>query len=634
MIELSLNKLQKYYGGTMVLEDITFDIQTAEKVGIVGSNGCGKSTLLKIIMGIEEYEKGNLSIKKGATLGYLEQMPVYPEDFKVIDVLSTAFKKIDKISEELKLIEKQLSEDNEPNIEKVINKYSQLQTLYESLGGYEKEEKLSKVCNGLKINDSFKERLFSQLSGGEKTTIILGKILLQNPDVLLLDEPSNHLDLETMEWLESYLKDYKGIVIIVSHDRYFLDNVVTKIIEIEDMKSKTYDGNYTAFVKEKEIQLELQMEEFLNQEKKIKAMEKSISQLRDWGERGDNGKFFRRAASMQKLLNKMQRVDKPTLERNRISINGSAADRSGNDVIIIKDLCKSYDEKVLLDKAKMLIRNRETVALIGANGSGKSTMIKILLGMEEADSGIISLGSSIKLGYLPQNINFSDENNTILECFREDIVISEGKAREYLAKYMFFGEDVFKKVSSLSGGERSKLKLAMLMYYELNLLILDEPTNHLDIDSREELEEFLKDFKGTLLFVSHDRYFINNIASRVVELSKGSFISYEGNYEYYKEKSLQIKSTIDKNPSIENKTSKTNKTNNEENKKVVKSSKNKWKTLKLEEEIKELEEKLKFIEEKINKFCDDYEKLNDLYSEKLEIENNLEKLIEEYFKNN
>ena len=251
MIELSLNKLQKYYGGTMVLDDITFDIQTAEKVGIVGSNGCGKSTLLKIIMGIEEYEKGNLSMKKGATLGYLEQMPVYPEDFKVIDVLNTAFKKVDKIFKELKLMEKQLSETYESNIERLMDKYSQLQTLYESLGGYEKEEKLSKVCNGLKINNSFKERLFSQLSGGEKTTVILGKILLQNPDILLLDEPSNHLDLDTMEWLESYLKDYKGIVIIVSHDRYFLDNVVTKIIEIEDMKSKTYDGNFSSFVKEK-----------------------------------------------------------------------------------------------------------------------------------------------------------------------------------------------------------------------------------------------------------------------------------------------------------------------------------------------------------------------------------------------
>lgn len=630
MIELSLNKLQKYYGGTMVLEDITFDVQTGEKVGIVGSNGCGKSTLLKIIMGIEEYEKGNLSIKKGSTLGYLEQMPIYPEDFKVIDVLSTAFKNIDKISEELKQIEKQLSEANQANVEKFMSKYSKLQSLYEGLGGYEKEEKLSKVCNGLKINDSFKERLFSQLSGGEKTTIILGKILLQSPDILLLDEPSNHLDLDTMEWLESYLKDYKGIVIIVSHDRYFLDNVVTKVIEIEDMKSKTYDGNYTAFVKEKEIQLQLQMEEFLNQEKKIKAMEKSIAQLRDWGDRGDNGKFFRRAASMQKLLNKMQRVDKPTLERNRISINGNTADRSGNDVIIIKDLCKSYDEKVLLDKAQMLIRNGESVSLIGANGSGKSTVIKILLGMEEADSGIISLGSSIKLGYLPQNIIFNEENKTILECFREDIVISECKAREYLAKYMFLGEDVFKKVSSLSGGERSKLKLAMLMYNELNLLILDEPTNHLDIDSREELEEFLKEFKGTLLFVSHDRYFINNIASRVVELSNGEFTSYEGNYEYYKEKSLQIKSTIDKKPSIENKKNKKSETKKE----VIKSSKNKWKTLKLEEEIKELEEKLKLIEEEINKFCDDYEKLNELYNEKLESENNLEKLIEEYLNNN
>lgn len=634
MIELSLNKLQKYYGGTMVLEDITFDIKTGEKVGIVGSNGCGKSTFLKIIMGIEEYEKGNLSIKKGGTLGYLEQMPIYPEDFRVIDVLSTAFKNVDKIFEELKLIEKQLTETKESSIEKLMNKYSKLQSNYESLGGYEKEEKLSRVCSGLKINDSFKERLFSQLSGGEKTTVILGKILLQNPDILLLDEPSNHLDLDTMEWLESYLKDYNGIVIIVSHDRYFLDNVVTKVIEIEDMKSKTYDGNYTAFVKEKEIQLQLQMEEFLNQEKKIKSMEKSIAQLRDWGERGDNGKFFRRAASMQKLLNKMQRVDKPILEKNRISINGNTAGRSGNDVIMIEDLCKRYDEKILLDKAQMLIRNGEAVALIGANGCGKSTMIKILLGMEEADNGTVSLGSSIKLGYLPQNIIFSDENKTILECLREDIVISEGKAREYLAKYMFFGEDVFKKVSSLSGGERSRLKLAMLMYNELNLLILDEPTNHLDIDSREELEDFLKDFKGTLLFVSHDRYFINNIANRVVELSNGSFTSYEGNYEYYKEKSLQIKSKIEKKSYIENKTDKISKSKKEEIHKPVKVSKNKWKTLKLEEKIEELEEKLKFIEEEINKFCDDYEKLNELYREKLEAEKNIEVLIEEYFNNN
>lgn len=542
MIELALNKLQKYYGATKILEDITFEVQTSEKVGIVGSNGCGKSTLLKIIMGIESYEKGMLSIKKGATLGYLEQMPVYPYNFKVIDVLNAAFEEIDKLYKDLGLLEKQLSNVDENNMERLLNRYSHMQALYENLGGYEKEEKLSKVCTGLKIDDEFKKKLFSQLSGGEKTTIILGKILLQNPDILLLDEPSNHLDLDAMEWLETYLKQYKGVVIIVSHDRYFLDNIATKIIEIEDMISKSYNGNYTAYVNEKERQLQLQMDAFSDQQKKIKAMEKSIAQLRDWGIRGGNNKFFRRAASIQKLLDKVQKIDKPVLERDSINIKSNTAGRSGNDVVLVKDLCKRYGEKVLLNKAELLIKNGETVALIGANGSGKSTMIKILLGIENADYGTAALGSSIKLGYLPQNITFEHEEYTILECFREDILITEGKAREYLAKYMFFGESVFKKVSNLSGGERSRLKLAIMMYNEVNFLILDEPTNHLDIDSRQELEEFLKEFKGTLLFVSHDRYFINNIASRVVELWHGSLISYGGNYEYYKEKSVNLKS--------------------------------------------------------------------------------------------
>lgn len=631
MIELSLNKLQKYYGATMVLEDITFDVQTSEKVGIVGGNGSGKSTLLKIIMGIEEYEKGNLAIKKGAALGYLEQMPVYPKEFRVIDVLNSAFKDIDKMAQELSNMEKQLSKSSEYDIEKLLNKYSNIQSAYERLGGYEKEEKLSKVCTGLKINNKFKEKLFCNLSGGEKTTIILGKILLQNPDILLLDEPSNHLDLDSMEWLEDYLKQYKGIVIIVSHDRYFLDNVVTKIIEIEDMKSKTYFGNYTDFMKEKEIQLQLQMNEFLEQQKKIKAIEKSISQLRDWGARGDNEKFFKRAASMQKMLNKIQRIDKPILEKERINIDTKNADRSGNEVIIIKDLCKRYEEKVLLNKAQLLIRNKEAVALIGQNDCGKSTMIKILLGVDNAESGIAVLGSSIKLGYLPQNIIFDDEEQTILEAFRNDIVISEGKAREYLAKYMFFGEEVFKKVGSLSGGERSKLKLAMLMHNELNLLILDEPTNHLDIDSREELEEFLKDFNGTLLFVSHDRYFINSIASRVVELSRGSLISYNGNYEYYKEKVVQAKAINIKTDTIDIKASKI-----KEEKSLIfeNKSNNKWKVDKLEKDIEQLEEDLKTIEDEINKFCDDYEKLNELYSKKINFEKELEILMEEYFNNN
>ncbi|WP_459479687.1 ribosomal protection-like ABC-F family protein [Clostridium saccharoperbutylacetonicum] len=629
MIELALNKLQKYYGANMVLEDVTFDIQTSEKVGIVGENGCGKSTLLKILMGIEEHESGTISIKKNSTLGYLEQMPVYPEGYKVIDVLNTAFEKIDRLQKEMELIEKQLTEANEINMEKLLNSYSKVQTNYESLGGYEKEEKLSKVCVGLKIDEEFKNKLFSELSGGEKTTVILGKILLQNPDILLLDEPSNHLDLETMEWLEAYLKEYKGIVIIVSHDRYFLDNVVTKIIEIEDMKSKSYDGNYTAFVNEKERQLKLQMEAFLDQQKKIKAIEKSIAQLREWGKNGDNTKFFKRAASMEKMLNKLERVNKPVMERQNININVNTGERSGENVVIVKELYKSYDEKVLFNKADLLVRNKERVALIGANGCGKSTLIKILLGNLEADKGTATLGSSIKLGYLPQNVVFEAEDKTILETFREDIVITDGKAREYLARYMFFGEMVFKKVGALSGGERSRLKLAILMYKVVNLLILDEPTNHLDIASREELEEFLKDFEGTLLFVSHDRYFINNIANRVVELYGGALNSYNGNYEYYKEKIAQLKSVEEVKiiPKEENKITKARKEKVSNNTKPN----NEFKNLKLEEKIGELEEKLKGIEEEINKFCDDYEKLDALYKEKLDLQKQLEELMEEYF---
>ncbi|MDF2984541.1 MAG: transporter-like protein [Eubacterium sp.] len=629
MIELAFNKLQKYYGANKILEDITFEIHTFEKVGIVGCNGCGKSTLLKIIMGVEAYDSGMLSIKRGATLGYLEQMPDYPDGFKVIDVLNTAFVKVDTLHKELELLENKLSAGDQSNMDRILDNYSQLQALYESLGGYEKEEKLSKVCIGLKINDKFKEKLFSQLSGGEKTTIMLGKILLQGPDILLLDEPSNHLDLDTMEWLENYLKQYRGVVIIVSHDRYFLDATVTKIIEIEDMSSKVYEGNYTSFTKEKEMQLQLQMDAFLEQQKKIRTMEKSIAQLRDWGRRGDNAKFFRRAASMQKLLDKVERIDKPQLERESISISANNTGRSGNDVVIVKDLCKSYGEKVLLDKADLLIRNREAVALIGANGCGKSTMIKILLGMEEADNGTAAPGSSVVIGYLPQNIAFEDENMTILECFREDKAISEEKARQYLAKYMFLGERVFRKVGCLSGGERSRLKLAMLMFADVNLLILDEPTNHLDIDSREELEDFLKEFNGTLLFISHDRYFINNIACRVVELSHGSLISYNGNYEYYKEKIMQRDSTqkIKIEPDDKNK----DKIIKEKISKSVNADGKELQKLKLEKEIEKMEESLKAVEEEIEQYCCNYEKVNYLYSQRQELQKCIDRLMEEYF---
>lgn len=620
MIELALNKLQKYYGATMVLEDITFEVHTSEKVGIVGSNGCGKTTLLKVIMGIEGYEKGMLSIRKGAGLGYLEQLPCYPENFKVTDVLNTAFEKVDDVYKELKKLEMELSDADEANAQKLLNKYSKMQALYESIGGYEKEEKLSKVCTGLKINDSFKERLFSCLSGGEKTTVILGKILLQKPDILLLDEPSNHLDLEAIEWLEGYLKEYSGVVIMVSHDRYFLDNVVTKIIEIEDMVSKSYDGNYTAYVNEKERQLQLQFDAFEDQQKKIKAMEKAIAQLRDWAARGDNSKFIRRAVSMEKRLEKIQRIEKPVLEKPRMNLNLSMGDRSGNDVIVVDEVYKSFGDKEILKDASLLIRYGERVALIGSNGCGKSTLIKILIGEDSEYKGKTQLGSSTNVGYLPQQISFNNEELTVLECFRENKSILEGKAREYLSKFMFYGESVFKKVKNLSGGERSRLKLALLTYEDINLLILDEPTNHFDIDSIETLEETLRDFEGTIFFVSHDRYFINVLSGRVVELKDGILESFDGNYEYYKSKKAQ------KIEEAEDKPAKITAGKFKEKSDTVKKKPNPCVISKLEEQIAELEGSLSMIDAEMAENASNYEKLNELCLKKSQAQEELDEV--------
>lgn len=626
MIELALNKLQKYYGATMVLEDITCEVQTGEKVGIVGCNGCGKSTLLKIIMGIEGYESGMLSIRKGASLGYLEQMPDYPENYKVKDVLNTAFEKVDSVYKQLRKLESELSMAGEENSQRLLKKYSEVQVLYESLGGYEKEEKLSKVCTGLKITDGFRERMFSKLSGGEKTTVILGKILLQKPDILLLDEPSNHLDLEAMEWLENYLKEYNGVVIIVSHDRYFLDNVATKIIEIEDMVSKSYYGNYTAYVNEKEKQLQLQLDAFEDQQKKIKAMEKTIAQLRDWASRGDNNKFIRRAVSMEKRLEKMKKVDKPTLERPKMNLNLSLGDRSGNDVIVVDGLSKSFGDKEILLDAHLLVRYGERTALIGSNGSGKSTLIKILIGEDSDYSGKAQLGSSIKVGYLPQQVIFNDEEFTVLECFRENKSILEGKAREYLSKFMFYGESVFKKVKNLSGGERSRLKLALLTYEDINLLILDEPTNHFDIDSIEAMEETLKEFEGTIFFVSHDRYFINVLSKRVVELKNGVLDSYDGNYEYYKSKRVQNTEESKTEDKIIKKTIKNSAEKNDTAKKKI----NPYAISRLEEQIAELEKTLSGIDAEMAINASNYEKLNELYLIKSQIQKELDEALDKW----
>lgn len=624
MIELSLNQIKKYYGATKVLENITFDVKSGEKVGLVGRNGSGKTTILKIIHGIETQDEGILSIKKGATLGYLDQIPVFPKEYTVIDVLQSAFRDILKISSDMKALEVTMATLTEDALMKAVQRYGELELSFEHMGGYELEENMSKICIGLKITDRLKYQLFDKLSGGEKTIVILGRILLQKADILLLDEPSNHLDLESIEWLEDYLRSFKGIALIVSHDRYFLDKVVTKIIEFEDMETTTYDGNYSAYVKQKEQDLFLQFEAFKDQQKKIKAMEKTIKDLRDWGLRADNNKFFRRAVSMEKKLEKMVRIDKPKTENDSMRINFLNTDRSGKEAIIIKNLTKGFGDNLLIQNSDLLVRFGERTAFIGKNGSGKSTLIKLLLGELVPDAGSAMLGANVKVGYLPQHITFNNEDNTVLETFRENVVLPEGKAREYLSKYMFYGESVFKRVKGLSGGEKSRLKLAMLMYEEINLLILDEPTNHLDIDSIETLEETLKTFIGTIFFISHDRYFINSLGSRIVELCDKNLIGYSGDYDYYREEKSKLKSKETQTSQVKRAKSLNIPKNNSTKRIETKGSQE------LEALIEQLEKELKEIDHQMLSFSTDPNKLVELDKQKQSLNGRLDTLINEW----
>jgi ATPase subunit of ABC transporter with duplicated ATPase domains len=627
MIEIALNGVEKYYGAIKVLDNITFEIQRGQRVGIIGRNGTGKSTIMKIIAGIEKHDRGMVSIRKGASIGYLDQIPRYPDGFSVLDVLDSAFEKQNEIRRSMESLEAEMQSLEGSSLDTAVKRYGELLQSYEHSGGYEIQEKIDRICMGLKFHGEFKSRRFSTLSGGEKTTVVLGKILLQSPDILLLDEPSNHLDLESVEWLEEYLSAYKGTVAIVSHDRYFLDRTVTGIIEIEDGRAVCYAGGYSDYALQKETNYNLQLDAYKDQQKKINAMEKAIRDLRDWAARADNPKFFKRAESMQKRLDKMEKIEKPVLE-GPSCMNFMDSDRSGKDAITIKDLKKSFGGRVILDGANLHIRYGEKVALIGTNGSGKSTLLKILLKEYAADEGTANLGSGVKAGYLPQEVVFEHEDFTLLECFREDISITEGKAREYLARFKFCGESVFKKVRNLSGGEKSRLRLCRLMFDESNLLILDEPTNHLDISSREALENTLLEFEGTILFISHDRYFINTLCDRLVELKEGHLTGYEGNYEYYRakrEEERAVKKVYKETQGREEKQRKSEQSGKGQ------PGRNREASLKdIEEAITDMERSIKGIEARMEECQGDYEALSGLYSDKVRLQQELDVLMEDW----
>lgn len=529
MIDINISKVCKSFGFDLVLNNIDITVQKGEKVGLIGTNGSGKSTILKIIAGQESIDSGSLSIRNNISIGYLSQIPE-EKDIIVKDYINSAFKEIIELKEKLERYEdKLLTEDY-----KVITKYMNLQEKFISLGGYEYETKIQKILPVFNITEEMLNRNFNTLSGGEKTIISLIRLLLQEPDVLLLDEPTNHLDINKMIWLEKTLKNYKGTIMLVSHDRYFMDNVINKVYLLTKRGIEVYHGNYSYYIKESENRLLLELKNYKDQQKQITAIENSIKRLKEYGRLcGPSGGeiFFRRAASIEKRLEKLEKLDKPE-DKKKLNITFDTASRSGKDVLTINNLNLSYGTKEIFNNLNLSIKYQDRLCLVGDNGVGKSTLIKEIL----KGNNSIKLGSNIKIGYIPQEIEFEDINLSVLEEARKYFIGPEQYLRSALFKYLFAGENIHKKIKYLSGGEKVRLKIFCLIQDSYNFLILDEPTNHIDIDTREMLEESLQEFTGTILFVSHDRYFINKIATSIIEIKNKNITKYIGNYDDYREK--------------------------------------------------------------------------------------------------
>jgi ATP-binding cassette subfamily F protein 3 len=542
MLIINGQNMKKYHGAQLVLADVTFEIHQGERIGLVGRNGSGKSTLLRLISKMEKPDEGLLTVRKDTRIGYLAQIPTEWESGTVYDVLAASFAELLACRAAMTELEQRMSEPSAiGELDQLLGRYAQLQERFEREGGYELDARIDQVATGLRIAREVYGRGFTSLSGGEKTKIALASQLIGKPDVLLLDEPTNHLDLFGVEWLEEYLTHYEGACFIVSHDRYFLDRVVTKIVELEDGESSTYLTSYTGYMQEKEVRLLQQFADYQEQQKVIKKMKETIKQLMEWGRVGGNEKFFRRAASMQKALDRMEKLKRPVLDPKAAEFGLKVDDRSGKRVIVFDDVSKQYGDKVLLRRASGLLEYGEKVMLLGHNGSGKTTLLRMLLGEVQPDGGELEIGARVDIGYLAQQEYPEDQKKTVLAYFCEEAKLEEGEARSRLAAYLFYGADVFKPVSSLSGGEWTRLRLALLVLRKPNLLILDEPTNHMDIASREALEEALEEFPGTVLAVTHDRYFMNRLSQKIWELDQGRITVYLGSFDDYKAKSAQLR---------------------------------------------------------------------------------------------
>lgn len=632
---LACRQLHKAYGIDVILEKITFHIEEREKAAIVGVNGAGKTTLFKVLTGEISADGGEFYLKKDASLGYLAQNIQIDSDRTIYEEMLSVFEKIIQTETNLRELENEMGNLSGQALAEKMEEYATLQHYFEQNDGYSYQSRLRGVLKGLGFADNDFNRPMDQLSGGQKTRVHLAKLLLSKPDILLLDEPTNHLDIAAIEWLEDFLRSYPGAVLIISHDRYFLDRIVTKVIEIENKKSTVYNGNYSFFWQQKEINREIQQKAYEMQQKEIKHQEDVIRTLRSF----NREKSIKRAESREKALGKLERVDRPDALPDQMRLTLTPFLTSGNDVLHAEELSKSYGGQKIFRNVSFDVKRSDKVAIIGPNGVGKSTLFRMLLKEVPTDSGLIRFGTNVFIGYYDQEQAKLDESKTIFEEIADTYpTLTQGQIRNMLAAFVFTGDDVFKPISALSGGEKGRVSLAKIMLSKANLLMLDEPTNHLDMFSKEVLESALNRYEGTVIYISHDRYFINKTAEKILELTPDGVILYNGNYDYYLEKKAErARNEAEKAAQHPEKSVAAAQ--------PVSDTKNDWlkqkeqqaaerrlanRIAKLEKAIEETEAAIAQADEDMAACGTDYGKANEIYAEKTKLEERLEALFAEW----
>ena len=617
MVDISVKDLNKFFViGENLLQGLSFEIQEGECVAILGRNGCGKTTLFKILTGEMDYDGGEVYVNPNKKLGLISQIPRFPEAYTVEDVQRTAFSVLTATKKKMEALEAAMAQGA---TQEQLREYDTLVNRFQSGGGYDMDVDVDKICNGLGITAEQRPQLFDSLSGGEKTRINLARLLLEKTDILLLDEPTNHLDLNSVEWLEAYIKAFKGTVLTISHDRYFIDQVADRVIEIVDGHGEFYSGNYSFYMEEKQARFDLQMKQYEQEQAKLKQLGYTVERMKGWGI--NNRTLYRRAMSIQHRMERIQKTERPKAERTMKASFGEK-DFSGDVVFKMKNVSKSFGDRVLFSDVNLNVEGGERIALLGDNGTGKSTFIKCLLGEEDCQ-GKIQFGPTVKWGYLPQIIHFDHPERSLYDTMLYEKNLTPQMARDRLGAFLFQGEDVFKTVGTLSGGEQSRLRLCMLMDEKINLLILDEPTNHLDIASREWVEAAIEEFEGVLLFVSHDRYFIEKFAERIWLLEDGAIRDFRCGYKKYRsilEHEAQARQ-LPAAPAAPKQRKEKPRSGPKDSDKLVK---------KLEREIEKQEKVVADLEEKIQAAASDYQELNRLMGEKEAAEESLMELMEQW----